>query len=200
MMPPPLPSRKHRRTKRILVTLVGVASALGFCVVAIAVLQLFGFIRAFSIPSAGMAPTINRGDQFFVERLTYVMGKPRRGDIVVFQTDGVRTLPPHELYVKRLIGLPGDVLTISKGVLCVNGQPALFNSKPVAMPKLAPLGVRYLADDWDTVKVPDGQYFVMGDNVANSVDSRYFGCLPTNAVVYRTVFRYFPINRMGWVH
>ena len=199
-MPPPLPSRKSPWKQGVITTLIIVAVALGLCVLAIVGLQLFGMIRPFSIPSAGMSPTINRGDQIYVERLTYLLRKPRRGDVVIFRTDTIPTLPRHELYVKRLVGLPGDSLSISEGALCVNGKLAIFNNKTITVPKLAARGVRYLVEDWDTLKVPDGRYFVLGDNGVNSVDSRYFGCLPANAVVSRAAFCYSPVNRIGWIH
>lgn len=200
MLPPPLPTRRSPWKKVGLILLLTMALVMGLCGMSIVGLRWMGLIEPFSIPTAAMTPTINRGDQIYAERLTYLLHRPQRGDVVVFRTDGITSLPLHELYVKRLIGLPGDTLTISKGLLCVNGQPAIFHGSTVTMPKFPPLGIRYLADDWSPVTVPEGQCFVMGDNLTNSLDSRYFGCIPTNAVVSHVLLCYLPVNRVGFIH
>ena len=200
LTPPPLPTRENLWRKRVLILLICVGTIIGLVVVGIVVLRGTKLIEPFSVPTGSMSPTINRGDQIFVERLTYLVGKPRRGDVVVFQTDGIASLPVHELYVKRLVGMPGDVLSNAKGLLFVNGQPAVFNGKTVTLPKFPLPGTRYLADDWNDVTVPVDHYFVLGDNAINSLDSRHFGCIPTRSVVSRAVLCYLPTNRMEWIH
>ncbi len=197
--PPALRTRKFSWKKGVLLLLIGVGSIIVLCGVSIVVLKELGYIQAFSIPFAGMAPAINQGDMIYVEQLTYLVSKPHRGDVIVFQTDGIPSLPAHQFYVKRLVGLPGDTLSITDGVLCVNGQPAIFNGNTVAVPKYGPRGIKYLVNDPSEVKVPNDQYFVLGDNVANSLDSRYFGCLPAKAIVSRAAFCYAPTNRVGWI-
>ena len=83
--PPPLPNRKNPWKKGGLILLIGMAAIIGLIGVSIVVLRELRLIEPFSVPTSGMSPTINRGDQLYVERFTYLARKPQRGDVVVFR-------------------------------------------------------------------------------------------------------------------
>lgn len=110
------------------------------------------FFRA-EIPTGSMVPTLNINDQLLVKKIEYC--KIKRGDILVFEKDNT-------LYVKRLIGLPGDIVYIDNGDIYVNG--CILNEP-------------YIYDKGDysgQYIVPEGNYFFLGDNRVNSFDSRYW--------------------------
>jgi signal peptidase I len=145
------------------------------------------------IPSESMRPTLEVGDRLIVEKVTYHFGAPNRGDIVVFN-------PPERAggngnaFIKRVVGLPGDKLRIDEGKVFVNG-------KPLTEPYIAEAPL-YMEPDWDGLGmpggvVPKGSVFVMGDNRNNSQDSHVWGALPIKNIIGQTVFRFWPVNRLG---
>lgn len=141
-------------------------------------------IQAFWIPSGSMIPTLEPGDRVLVLKFWYHLPgiSPKRGDVVVFKYP----VDPRRDFVKRIVGLPGDVVEIRGGVVYVNGVSL---SEPYVVNK----------DDFDMVptKVPEGSYFCMGDNRPNSQDSRYWGFVPRKMIKGPAVFRYWPLGRMG---
>jgi signal peptidase I len=161
-------------------------------------LRLFGLLRIFSIPTGGMSPAVAAGDRVIMEALTYLSRKPRRGDIVVFKTDGLSTLPPGQFYNKRLIGEPGDHLQLADGKLFINEQRVtLSNSAGEIIYNLPPnLSPSKLQLD---VTVPKDSYFVVGDESTKSFDSRFFGVVPHNNIVGRVIYCCSPVSRIGRV-
>jgi signal peptidase I len=148
------------------------------------------------------------GDQVFVDKMSYNFTAPHRGDIFVFKTNGI-PMPgrsadaPGEHFIKRLAGVPGDTLRIAEPNLFVNGQPAQnFVFQRVESRQNGYTGytnadgnfMRYLATPNDTVTVPPSSYFALGDNSANSLDSRYWGFVPADNVVGRGLFVYWPFT------
>lgn len=118
------------------------------------------FINA-QIPSPSMEDTIMVGDRVLGFRFSYWFDDPQRGDIVIFKfPDDER-----ELYVKRVIGLPGDTVEIRAGLVYLNGA-----AEPMAEPYLREPAV----GDYGPYEVPEGYYFVMGDNRNSSYDSRFW--------------------------
>lgn len=161
------------------------------------------------IPSGSMRPNLLEGDVVLVNRLAYDLklplgdvvlahlGEPARGDIVTFASprDGTRL-------IKRIVGLPGDVVAMRDGRLWLNGRAAGYGAaepglEPGATPALhltetvagANRRVQYLAGararDFGPVRVPEGQYLMLGDNRDNSADSRYFGFVPRALLIGR---------------
>lgn len=134
-----------------------------------------------TVPTGSMENTIMPQDRIVAFRLAYLFDDPDRGDIVVFRYPDDPT--GDTLYVKRIIGLPGETVTISDGVVFIDG---------VALPE------SYLKEeafgDFGPYTVPEGCYFMMGDNRNNSEDSRYW----TNTFVEKedllgkVIFRYYP--------
>lgn len=181
-----------------------------FVVVMVIIIRFFvGEIRW--IPSGSMKPTLLEGDRIFVERVSRFFTTPKRGDIMVFYPPS-ETLENNGLaiferltgffckdvaYIKRVIGLPGDRITIKPDF---DGKYAVFvNGKR--------LEEKYIMDDYDYIPctenmycgpftVPKGNYFMLGDNRGNSQDSRFWGFLPKNRFIGRAVFLFWPFTRM----
>ena len=187
---------------------------LPFLVIAAVVLAVLvkGFlVQAFYIPSRSMEPTLDVGDRVVVNRLAYRVSDPHRGQVVVFLrptpgggrsaatggalswvrhavAQGLGGTPPgSEDLIKRIVGVPGDVIEGKGGHLLVNGRP-------VAEPYLPP---GTLTSDFGPVRVLPGHYWVMGDNRMDSADSRFFGQVPRAALVGRAVARVWPTGHLG---
>jgi signal peptidase I len=179
-------------------------------VAVVVALVLKAFVaQAFFIPSGSMEPQLQVGDRVVVSRVAYELHEPRRGDIVVFPSLtedlppeggalpvraardvleglGLRQPPETEL-IKRVIGLPGEVVEGRAGRVYVDGRELL---EPYLDPDLA-------TEAFGPVTVPAGHVFVMGDNrLPNmSLDSRSFGTVPIDSIVGRAVARVWPPTR-----
>ncbi|MGA8654930.1 MAG: signal peptidase I [Chthoniobacterales bacterium] len=148
------------------------------------------------------------GDQLFVDKMSYNFVGPHRGDVFVFKTNGIVGAEQGpdgsgEHYIKRLAGVPGDTLRIDPPRLYINGQAATqFVFRRVASQQNGYSGfvndqgggMRYLRDPEATVSVGQGEFFALGDNSANSADSRYWGFVPAENVVGRGLFVYWPFS------
>jgi signal peptidase I len=196
----PPPFAKPQRSSRIRgdSLLFGLSLIPGLCISALIVLRLFGLLRPFSMPTGSMTPAISPGDYVVMEGITFLVRKPRRGDIVVFKTDGIRGLHAGSLYMKRIAGLPSDHLRISEGKLFVNNKRLALSN---AMGEIAyyPPSQAEASKLMTDMVVPMGCYFVLGDNSTNSLDSRYFGSLPRDNIIGRIFYCYWPPKRLGGV-
>lgn len=158
---------------------------LGFFVASVILLSLFTAYRAklfgyetFSIPSSSMNETLMQGDFIMANTWAFSSRTPARGEVVVFR----HPVDPSILYVKRVIGLPGEVLDIGAGAVRVNGE-VLAESyvKPDNNQRLA-------FDRPGTHSVPTDAYFLMGDNRDTSHDSRFWGAVPAENLYGSVVF------------
>jgi len=162
------------------------------------------------IPSSSMEPTLQVGDNLIIEKISYRLSEPVRGDVVVFY-------PPHheldpsllgkfsrmvgffskdEAYIKRVIGVPGDKIQVvpEKGVY-VNGK---LLEEPYK--KEIFYGMCHSGMVCGPFSVPQGSYYVLGDNRNDSTDSRYWGALPKKRIVGKAFFRFWPLNRIGTIN
>ena len=154
------------------------------CAIILATLINKFLIFKVEVPTGSMEPTVMPGDEIFVTRI-YKPENIKRGEIVVFKKAGEK-----ELLLKRVIGLPGDTVNIKDGgKVYINGK--LLNEPYVKY--LDPLGGTY--------HVPAGEYFMLGDNRADSKDSRYWKdpYIPGDNMVAKTWLRVYPFNRFGFL-
>ena len=149
-------------------------TAIAAAIVAL-VLRVF-VIGAFVIPSHSMENTLLAGDHILVSKIALTFNDLERGDVVVFNLpDSLREDKPDEPFIKRVIGLPGDTVVLTRRGIRVNKRP-LPNPPESASQTPIKRGRK-------TIIVPEHTVFVMGDNRENSWDSRYWGCLPEDAIV-----------------
>ena len=164
-------------------------------------------VKPFVIPTGSMEPTLLPGQRVLVNRLAYDFGSPHRGDIVVFHPPAVlscrvnvpadepcpqsNTTPSSQYFVKRVIGLPGDRLSISGGHPVINGT-ALTNE-----PYIAPCIGSVSCDMTHTIVIPPGEYYMLGDNRGDSDDSRYWGPVPRSWIIGDAFATYWPPDRIG---
>jgi signal peptidase I len=166
-------------------------------VVAIAVALLIQqyLVKPYRIPSASMEDTLLIGDRVLVDRISWRFSDPGRGDIVVFH-------PPFDgpVLIKRIIGLPGDTISLSDGAVYINGKPLdepyVRRINGVAEPS-EPFSNGLPWALQAPFKVPADSYFVMGDNRTDSGDSREFGPVKRGQFVGRAFARYWPPGRIG---
>ena len=156
-------------------------------VVAVLLINNFLLINA-RIPSESMQNTIMVGDQIFGNRLAYKKADPKRYDIIIFR------FPDDEkqLFIKRIIGLPGETINITDGKVYVEGQEEPLDDSfiPEAM-----------EGSFGPYVVPEGSYFVLGDNRNHSMDSRFWQntFVKREAILGKAELRYFPFTKIGFV-
>jgi signal peptidase I len=157
-------------------------------------------VRLYRVTSSSMEPTLHcagapdcrslRSDEVLVDRLAYLISAPRRGDVVVVRPDGFehRACQGGRVYVKRIVGLPGERIAQLHGRIYIDGEE---------------LRERYVAPwaaggpDFRGRVVPRNQFFVLGDNRRYSCDSRQFGAVPAAAILGRVELVYWPPGRIG---
>lgn len=172
--PPPI-KPKNSVTKEVVSWVLVVVIAF----VAATLLQQFVLVNA-TVPTGSMLQTIQEGDRVLAWRLSYLTEDPKRGDIVIFRYPDDET----QLYVKRIIGLPGDTVEMRDGRVYLNGSP-----EPLEEPY-----VEASSGDYGPYQVPAGQYFMLGDNREHSKDSRFWEntYVQKNKILGKVLFRYYP--------
>lgn len=178
------------------------------------------FLRPYTIISGSMEPTLMVNDKVFAEVATGYFSKPQRGDIIVFMFPGndpnkpiIRQKTSEYLrsvfnsfmhfkwpenreveYVKRIIGIPGDIIDIRNGKVYVNDSKldeSAYISKNMRTESFCNINFPYT--------VPSGSYFVLGDNRKYSFDSRYWGSVPEENIIGKPVTIYFPFNNFKFL-
>ena len=165
------------------------AEAIAIAVVLALAIRTF-VVQAFKIPSGSMLPTLQIGDHILVNKFIYWFTAPERGDIIVFK------FPQDEGrdFIKRVIGLPGEVIEI-------RGKQVFIDGRPLEEPYVIHLDAQIMSnphsprDHFGPVKVPEGQFFVMGDNRDHSMDSRFWGFLDLKKVKGKAFIIYWSWDR-----
>lgn len=137
------------------------------------------------IPSGSMENTIMTGDRVFGNRLAYKFSDPKRFDIIIFKYPDDES----QLFIKRIIGLPGETVEIHDGNIYINGSDTSLEDVDIKEPMEGSFG---------PYTVPEGCYFVMGDNRNNSRDSRYWEntFVSEDEILGKAVLRYWPLNEI----
>ena len=157
---------------------------LAFLIVVVVIPIRMFIISPFVVDGESMHPTFENLDYLIVDELVYDFSAPARGDVIVFRYPG----DPSIFYIKRIIGLPGETVSINHGVITITtvGEQNLTLTEP------------YIVNDDATytkdVTLNTGEYFVMGDNRPNSSDSRVWGPLPRKDIIGRVDLRLLPIS------
>lgn len=143
-------------------------------------------VEARWIPSESMVPTFQVGDRLLVEKLTRKVGEFHRGEIIVFDPPPASGL--NEPLIKRIIGLPGDVIRVQNGIVYLNG---VAQDEAYTLEKAK--------QNFGPYTVPANDLFVMGDNRNNSFDSRYWGSVPQTMVIGKAFFKFYPLQEIGLI-
>ncbi len=187
---PPQPRASSARWIREGVIVVVVA-------VLVAVLLRTFVVQTFFIPSGSMEPTLQIGDRILVNKLSYHLHGVDRGDIVVFSRPPAENCGGPEVndLVKRVIGLPGDVISLSGGYVYIDGKRLDESWLPSSEQGVTSAGPAGTASDLaHPYRIPASHYFVMGDNRTDSCDSRYWGPISKSLIVGKVEVRVWPIS------
>jgi signal peptidase I len=190
--PVPPPPRTRWLREAVIVVVVAVVFAV--------VLRTF-VVQTFFIPSGSMEPTLQIGDRILVNKLSYHLHGVGRGDIVVFSRPPTENCGGPEVndLVKRVIGLPGELISLSGGDVYVNGKrldESWLPSSEQGVTKPGPSGTSYSLDQ--PFRVPSNDYFVMGDNRTDSCDSRFWGPISKSLIVGKVEMRVWPVSSIGF--
>jgi signal peptidase I len=175
----PQPQERRSNLKRALIDIVETI------VIALLLFLVINTISArIRVDGRSMEPTLKSGQFVLVNKLAYKIGSPQYGDIIVFHYPR----NPDQEYIKRVIGLPGDLVEIKAGQVFVNDQlidePYILNEPTYQ----------------DRVRVPVNALFVLGDNRNNSSDSHTWGAVPLESVVGKAILIYWPPQDWGILH
>ena len=131
------------------------------------------------VPTGSMKDTIMEGNRLIGFRLSYLFTDPKRLDVVIFKYPDDENID----YIKRVIGLPGDIVQIKSGVLYINGD--VYNEDYLKEP---------MVGDFGPFSVPEGHYFMLGDNRNDSKDSRFWinKYVSENKILAKAIFKYYP--------
>jgi signal peptidase I len=169
--------------------------------IVIAILLRTFVVATYSIPSGSMEPTLQVGDRIVVDKLSFHLHGIDRGNIIVFSTPPKEDCagPPVSDLVKRVIGLPGETISVSGGRVYINGkylsEPWLPQSEQdVTNP--GPSTARYSLHH--PYRIPSGYVYVMGDNRQFSCDSRYWGPVAQSTIVGKVDLRIWPLSRISF--
>jgi signal peptidase I len=137
-----------------------------------------------------MEPTFHDGEYILTDKISYKLGMPKRGDIVVFRSPK----NAEQDFIKRIIAIPGERVRIAAGKVYVNNE--VLNESAYLESTVFTGPESFLSENREII-VPSGKYFVMGDNRMGSSDSRDFGPVLPSEFIGKVFFRYWPINRFG---
>jgi signal peptidase I len=179
--------KKEKKKSSTLQEIASWCVTLLLAIVLALVLKNFVIINA-TVPTGSMEHTIEPGDDLFGLRLTYKFSEPQRGDIIIFKYPDDET----QKFVKRVIGLPGETVTITDGKIYIDDSTT-------------PLEENYLKEEWVrstgpyVFEVPEDGYLVLGDNRNDSLDARYWEntYVTKDEIIGKAYMIYYPFNRFG---
>lgn len=158
-------------------------------VAALIAFLIMQFVKPTIVKESSMQPTLFENNYIFLSKQSYNFGDPKRGDIIVFHTNLTTQKGEEKLLIKRIIGLPGDNISIVEGEVSINDEKQ---------------NEEYILDGFtsgylENFVVPENKVFVMGDNRAVSLDSRAeeIGCIDIDKIVGKAFFRLYPFGDIG---
>lgn len=143
------------------------------------------------VSGSSMVPTFQNGDYIITDKLSYKLGQPKRGDIIVLKNPRDES----QDFIKRIIALPNDTVKIEGGEVFVNSK----NPRETYLPNDLKTKDGAFLQEGETVKAGPNQYFVLGDNRGHSSDSREWGAITREEIIGRAFFRYWPIISFGFI-
>lgn len=150
-------------------------------------------VQPFYVKGASMEPNFHENEYLMVDEISYRFKPATRGDVIVFRYPK----DPQEYFIKRLIGLPGETVSIKDGSVYITDATGLTSRVEESY---LPANVSTVALNDDTVKVGSDEYYFLGDNRNGSKDSRSFGAVKKSFVIGRVFLRGWPINEFGLIH
>lgn len=159
-----------------------IASVLVMLIIAIIIIRNYVFEIAIT-SGASMEPTITQGDRILINRLAYRSRVPEKGEIIAIKIGWV-------MMVKRVLGVPGDVIELKNGLLYCNGKLIEYEKRPI------PSDNKSKQRSFKPMMVWDKHLFVIGDNKEHSIDSRDFGIIPYKDIIGKVILIYYPYGRI----
>lgn len=161
-------------------------SVVGLSIFVVAYLFL---VQPHEIKGSSMEPSFHNGEYILTDKISYKMRSPERGEVIIFKAPR----NPDVDYIKRIIGLPGERVKVQNGTVYVNDQAV----KETYLQDLTSLFPGSMMQEGVEISIPDGSYFVLGDNRPHSSDSREFGPIQANLIIGRAVIRYWPFPQFA---
>lgn len=145
--------------------------------------------QPFVVSGESMFPTFHNGEYLIVDELSYIIGTPERGEVIIFRYPN----DTKRFFIKRIIGLPNEEINIKNGIITI------INKENPNGFKLEEPYIDEKFDTTDSFKTKDEEYFVLGDNRNRSSDSRVWGVLPSKLIIGRAFLRLLPINNISYL-
>jgi signal peptidase I len=175
--------------KRVLRS-VGELLQVALIVTAIVLPIRYFLIQPFYVKGASMEPNFEDHQYLIIDEVSYRLRAPQRGEICVFRYPN----DPSQFFIKRIIGLPGETVTVSGGKVTITGTDGELKT----LDESSYLSSGIVTAGEKSVTLGSGEYFVLGDNRPNSLDSRIFGTVPRADIVGRVMLRGWPIDKFSW--
>ncbi len=160
-----------------------------FVAIVFAILMAIRFFAAepHKVSGSSMVPNFYDGDYIITNKLATRLNEPKRGEVIILHDP----LDINKVFIKRVIGLPGETIKIRGGAVYLNNQQL---EEPYLPANLSTSGENFLKED-NEITIPNGNYFVMGDNRDNSSDSRQWGYLKKDLIIGQAFLRYWPLDK-----
>lgn len=168
------------------------AETIRFTIIALAIVIPFRIFIAqpFIVEGASMDPTFKDGQYLIVDQVSYKLHPPQRGDVIIFRFPR----DPSKYFIKRIIGLPGETVTIDNNEITITpfGDAPTFKLSEPYLPE------KFVSVEYKTTTLDGDEYFVMGDNRPASSDSRMWGALPKKNIIGTPIVRLYPFSTISY--
>ncbi len=171
--------------------LLDIAQTLILAAAAFVIVYMFLF-RPFEVKGQSMFPNLHDSEYLITNIISLKLGNPQLGDVVVFKAPN----EPDKDFIKRVIGVAGDSVMVKEGNVYLNGE--LLNESKYLKPEVRTYGGSFLSEG-NVVEVPEGYFFVLGDNRSYSSDSREWGFVPKKNIIGSAFFIYWPFSAAGLI-